>query len=218
MIQIFKKTILWILFILVTYLGIGLVIHHFIIPPKMPNYTDYFKIGHSFHSHLEGLTQTITQVKQDELSTDITLQPQSKGPVVHIHEHFDETFMVKSGTLSMQYGSEIKKLHAGETIIIPKNTPHRPFNETDSPVIISSKMPLHFAYCLSQIYPFWDESEANTKPPNVIFQLAVFGDLFDSYPTENAPPKAILKTMKFLLAPTARLMGYKKYNEQYIPK
>ena len=79
-------------------------------------------------------------------------------------------------------------------------------------------MPLEFAYCLSQIYPFWDENEANSKPPKVLFQLAVFGNNFDSYPTKDAPPKPVLKTLKFLLAPSARLFGYKNYNENYRPK
>ena len=135
--------------------------------------------------------------------------------MTHIHEKFDESFTVKSGTLSIQYGTEIKKITTGQTIVIPKNTPHKPFNETDSIVVVTSEMPLDFAFCLSQIYPFWDENEANSKPPKILFQLAVFGDKFDSYPTVDAPPKPVLKTLKFLLAPTARLMGYKNYNQKY---
>ena len=76
-------------------------------------------------------------------------------------------------------------------------------------------MPADFAYCLSQVYPAWDEDAKNSVPPNVLFQLAVFGDRFDSYPTENAPPKPVLKAIKFLLAPTARLLGYTNYEERY---
>jgi mannose-6-phosphate isomerase-like protein (cupin superfamily) len=216
--QKIKSTIMWALSILAGYLIIGLIIHHWIIPLKTPNYSEYFKIGTSFHSKLEGLSQTITNVDNGLLTTDITIQPKSNGPVTHIHENFDETFIVKSGTLSMEYGSEIKKITAGQKIVIPKNTPHRPFNETDSLVVVTSEMPLYFAYCLSQIYPFWDENLANTKPPKILFQLAVFGDKFDSYPTVDAPPKPVLKTLKFLLAPTARLMGYKNFNEAYTPK
>lgn len=210
-----KKIGMWTLSIIIGYLIIGLIIHHWVIPTKTPDYIDYFKIGKSFHSTLEGLTQTVVKVDNGNLITDIEIKPMSAGPVTHIHEKFDEKFTVKSGTLSMQYGSEIKKLTAGQTIVIPKNTPHKPFNETDSLVVVTSEMPLDFAYCLSQIYPFWDENDANTKPPKILFQLAVFGDKFDSYPTENAPPKFVLKTLKFLLAPTARLIGYKNYNEDY---
>ncbi len=209
---------MWSLSIMVAYLFVGLIIHHWVLPTQTPDYSNYFTVGKAFHSKLEGLTQTIVKVENGNLITDIVLQPNSAGPVTHIHETFDETFAVKSGTLSMQYGSEIKKLTAGQTIVIPKNTPHKPFNETDSIVVVTSEMPLDFAYCLSQIYPFWDLDEANSKPPKILFQLAVFGDKFDSFPTVGAPPKPVLKTLKFLLAPTARLIGYKNFNEEYQPK
>jgi mannose-6-phosphate isomerase-like protein (cupin superfamily) len=216
--QKIKKTAMWTLSIIVGYLFVGLIIHHWVLPTKTLDYSNYFEVGKSFYSKLEGLTQTVVKVENGNLMTDIEIQPKSAGPVTHIHEKFDETFTVKSGTLSMQYGSEIKKITAGQTIVIPKNTPHKPFNETDSSILVTSEMALEFAYCLSQIYPFWDEQEANTKPPKILFQLAVFGDKFDSYPTVDAPPKPVLKALKFLLAPTARLMGYKNYNEDYKPK
>ncbi len=209
---------MWILLIIGSYFIVGLIIHHWIIPTQTPKYNDYFEVGQSFHSTLEGLTQTITNVGNEMLTTDLEIQAKSKGPVTHTHEKFDEVFTVKSGVLSMQYGTEIKKITTGQTIVIPKNTPHRPFNETDAVVVVVCEMPLDMAYCLSQIYPFWDENQANTKPPKLLFQLAVFGDKFDSYPTIDAPPKPVLKALKFLLAPTARLLGYKNYNEDYKPK
>ena len=209
---------MWTLTIVVGYFVVGLIIHHWILPVKTPDYTDYFQTGQSFQSRLEGLKQIIVKAENGNLTTDIEIDPKSNGPVTHTHENFDEIFTVKSGTLSMQYGSEVKKIEEGQTIIIPKNTPHRPFNETDSTVRVTSVMPLDFAYCLSQIYPFWDENPDNSKPPKILFQLAVFGDKFDSYPTVDAPPKPVLKTMKFLLAPTARLMGYQNYQEAYRPK
>lgn len=197
---------------------IGLILHHWVFPTKLPDYIAYFKAGKSFHSKLEGLTQTVVKIENGFLTTDIDLDPKSAGPVTHFHENFDETFTVKSGTLSMQYGTEIRKITAGQTIVIPKNTPHKPFNETDSLVVVTSEMPVDFAYCLSQIYPFWDENEANSKPPKILFQLAVFGDKFDSFPTVDAPPKPVLKALKFLLAPTARLLGYKNFKEEYKPR
>lgn len=209
---------MWTLSIIAGYLLVGLIIHHWIFPTKNPDYSDYFKVGAKFHSKLEGLTQTVVKIENGNLISDIEIQAKAIGPVTHIHENFDEIFHIKSGTLSMQYGSEIKKISAGQSIVIPKNTPHKPFNETDSIVIVTSEMPLDFAYCLSQIYPFWDQNEANSKPPKILFQLAVFGDKFDSYPTVDAPPKPVLKTLKFLLAPTARLIGYKNYYEEYQPK
>ena len=197
--QKLKKMAILIISIIAGYLIVGLIIHHWIFPTKTPDLSNYFVVGQSFHSKLEGLSQTIVKAENGLLTTDIKIQAKSKGPVTHIHENFDETFVVKSGTLSMQYGNDIKEITAGQTIVIPKNTPHKPFNETDSLIVVTSTMPLDFAYCLSQIYPFWDENDANAKPPKVLLQLAVFGDKFDSYPTVDAPPKPALKLLKFSL-------------------
>ncbi len=111
---------MWILTIMASYFIIGLIIHHWILPTKTPDYNQYFKIGQSFNSRLEGLTQTIVKVDNEQHTTDITIEVKSNGPMTHIHENFDETFIVKSGTLSMQYGTDIKKISAGQTITIPK--------------------------------------------------------------------------------------------------
>lgn len=213
-----KKMLLRMVFVLAGYLLIGLILHHWVFPTQTPDFATYFSSGKSFHSKLEGMTQTVVATSGENIVLDITLQPRANGPVSHQHTRFDEKFTVKSGTLSLQLGDKIQHYTAGESVVIPKFTPHRPFNETDSLVVFTGEMPTHFAYCLSQIYPFWDENEANTRPPKLLMQLAVFGEDFDSFPTENAPPKDVLKTLKWILAPTARLMGYKFYNPNYLPK
>ena len=209
---------LFILYALLGYLVVGLIVHHVVFPEKTPYLATYFKPGVSFNSKLEGLSQKVIRTENGNVAVELTLTPNSPGPVTHVHEGFDETFSVVSGTLSLEVAGEVRRLNAGETLVVPKNTPHRPFNETGSPVVATTAMPLEFGFCLSQIYPFWDENEANSKPPKILFQLAAFGGRFDSYPTVDAPPKPLLKTLKFLLGPTARLAGYRLYQEKYQPK
>ena len=75
---------MWTLSIIVGYLLVGLLIHHWILPSKTPDYSDYFKVGKSFHSKLEGLSQKVVDVKNGNLITDIEIQPKSAGPVTHI--------------------------------------------------------------------------------------------------------------------------------------
>ena len=214
-VQMAKKIFTWVGLLLVAYLGLGLVIHHWVAPVETPDYATYFVPGSVFESKLEGLSQKVVKLENGMVETEVTLQPKTKGPLPHAHELFAESFVVERGVQSMQYGSEIMRLRAGESVVIPIGETHRPFNETDSVVVLRATMPADFAYCLSQVYPAWDEDPKNSVPPNVLFQLAVFGDHFDSYPTENAPPKPVLKAFKFLLAPTARLLVYTNYEEKY---
>jgi mannose-6-phosphate isomerase-like protein (cupin superfamily) len=206
-----KRMLLWFFAAVGIYIAAGLIIHHWIVPVQKPDFAGYFTPGKSFSSKLEGITQTVVSTDGGYVNTAIVIAPKAAGPVAHAHEHFEEVFTVKSGELSVLIGTEIKKIPAGETIKIPPNTVHKPFNETDSAVTITCRMPLSFAFCLSQVYPFWDAAEKNTKPPAVLFQLAVYGNDFDSYPAEKAPPRGLLKFLKFMLAPTARLLGYRYY-------
>ena len=68
-----------ILSIIVGYLLVGLIIHHWVLPTKTPDYSNYFKVGKSFHSRLEGLTQTVVKVENGNLMADIEIQPKSAG-------------------------------------------------------------------------------------------------------------------------------------------
>ena len=46
--------------------------------------------------------------------------------VWHHHEHEDELFLVLEGTLTMQFRDHEVQLAAGEMIVVPRGTEHRP--------------------------------------------------------------------------------------------
>lgn len=118
--QKIKKTTMWVLSIILAYFVVGLLIHHWIIPTKTTDHNSYFAPGTSFHSKLEGLSQTVVEIKDKNLITEITIQPGSTGPVTHLHENFDESFTVISGTPSVQYGSEVKKSQPNKPLLFQK--------------------------------------------------------------------------------------------------
>lgn len=48
------------------------------------------------------------------------------GPPLHIHPNQDEIFIILEGRHAFQLGDERFELTAGDTIFIPRNTPHAP--------------------------------------------------------------------------------------------
>lgn len=54
------------------------------------------------------------------------------GPPLHIHPEQDEVFMVLAGEHLFQLGDEQYRLTAGDTIFIPRNTPHAPAQLSDT--------------------------------------------------------------------------------------
>lgn len=213
-----KSILFWKAVIIIGYFGIGIIFHHYLFPPQKPDYASYFKTGDKFQSNWEGFEQTVISQKDGWLNTKVVMRPKSAGPPVHIHEHFDETFMVKEGVMSVLINGEKKTVRAGESVHIPKGTPHKPFNESDLPVIVEDEngksFPLEFGYHLSQIYPLIDSLDGKPSDLTMILQFSVYGDNFDSL-IADGPPIGVQKAIRFLLAPTARLLGYKNYYEEY---
>lgn len=217
--QKIKRILLAKLAIMVGYFAVGIILHYYIFPEKKPDLSNYFQAGDVLHSTSEGFDQTIISVKDRWVHSSLKVQPRAPGPPEHIHTNLVEVFAVKEGTLSILVNGEKKTVKAGESITIPVGTPHRPFNETDLPVIVESDesekdITVEFAYHLSQLYGVVDGMGGNPSAFSMIMQLSAYGNEMDAY-LADGPPIPVQKAMRFLFAPTARLFGYKKYYEEY---
>lgn len=209
----------------VLYIVLGSILHFLIFPQQLPDYNTYFKQGAVYENEWEGFHQTILKRENGIVFTRLKLSPGAQGPPLHIHQNFTETFHVVQGTLSVIKGEETLLLNPGETVTIPPNTPHKPFNPSDQVVVVepggacneTCGLPQEFAFTLSQLYGFLDESPENTTLPSIMLQISVMGSHFDSTLAEG-PPVVVQRIFGFLIAPTARLLGYRLYNPDYTPK
>ena len=215
------RILLGVLGVITIYLIVGILVSRFLFPASQPNYSNYFQPGDKLVSRFEGFDQTVLAVNGDWMHTRLEVRPNSPGPPEHFHEEFAENFTVKSGTLSILLNGETRTLRAGETISIPPMTNHKPFNETNETVIVESDdprtLPVKFGYFLSQMYGFMDSYENGPSVVRMLIQLSVYGDDADSW-IANGPPLAVQKAMRVAMEPTARLMGYSNYYEQYRPR
>jgi quercetin dioxygenase-like cupin family protein len=202
------------------YVMFGIVISDYVFPTHKPNYQDYFRPGDKLYSRFEGFEQTILNVNGEWLRTRLVVQPYAAGPPEHFHQDFAETFVVKSGTLSVLVDGEKRVAHAGETISVPPMVRHKPFNETDELVVVESddphSIPTKFGYVLSQLYGFMDRYENGPNTIQMLMQLSVFGDDADSW-IADGPSLGIQKVLRVVMAPTARLLGYSDHYEDFGP-
>jgi mannose-6-phosphate isomerase-like protein (cupin superfamily) len=53
-----------------------------------------------------------------------TIRPEKVGPNLHLHTDCDEWFFVRDGKFKFQVGAEIKRLTAGDSLLVPQNMPH----------------------------------------------------------------------------------------------
>jgi mannose-6-phosphate isomerase-like protein (cupin superfamily) len=215
--KISKKATMYILIIVTAYLSIGYLFHLVIFPENKPEVSTYFKPGQQFYSKAEGFRQTVVKQENGHVFCSLEIEPFAGGPPKHIHTRFDEFFEISNGELTVWVDGEIKKIHPGEKLFIPKGTPHKPYNETADTIHVKGPIdfPENFAYCLPQVYGVVDKMPGFAKPPKTALQMALFSQAgFDSYLVDG-PPVFMQKTMSFLLTPLARLAGYKSYYKDY---
>jgi uncharacterized RmlC-like cupin family protein len=197
------------------------VIAEYIFPASTPDYANYFRPGDKLVSRFVGFDQTIVSVDGDWLNTRLEVAPGAAGPPEHFHENFEERFTVVSGTLSILLNGEKRMLRAGETLVIPPMTRHKPFNETNETVIVQGDnpkiLPLKFGYALSQLYGFMDQYPDGPSVRQMLMQLSVYGNDADTW-IADGPSLNMQKALRVMMAPTAHLLGYKNYYEEYKPK
>ena len=216
-----KRLLLGILVFIAAYVLIGALLDKVIFPEPEPGPEYYPREGQVFVSKTEGFRQTILKRENGLVWGELVLEPYAAGPPEHIHTTFSEKFIVAGGTLSLMVNGEKKTLRAGESLLIPPGTPHKPFNETDSPVIVKGPftpeygIPEQFTVFLTQAYGFFDESEANSQPPTALLQMSRFSPKYDSWLAR--PPVFLQKALFFVIGPTARLLGYRTFYEKYKP-
>jgi mannose-6-phosphate isomerase-like protein (cupin superfamily) len=207
-----RKAFFYFFIFLFIYFIIGGVIFNHLAKVQVPDFKDYLLKNSKFLSKEEGFTQEVKNVENDWVHLRVFLSPRAAGPPEHIHENFDEYFVVEQGTASILVGGKKLILKAGEHIVIPKGTPHKPFNETNEIVVLNDTsnqhptMPCEFAYGLSKLYPYMDKF--GSESPKVLLQLAALGNSIDTWVVKA--PIQVQKTIRWLLGPTARLFGYGK--------
>lgn len=192
------------------YLIFGGLIFNHLFPPQTTDYQSYFNKNPAFVSKVEGFSQEVKKIENDWIYLKVSMTPRAAGPPEHIHEDFDEYFVVEQGTASILINGKKHLLKEGEQLLIPKGTPHKPFNESNETVVLNDTtnqhptMPCVFAYHLSKLYPSMDKYGADS--PKVLLQLAGLGNQADTWVAKAPIPAQ--KAFRWLLGPTARLLGY----------
>ncbi|AFN74139.1 hypothetical protein MROS_0898 [Melioribacter roseus P3M-2] len=215
--NLFGKGLIYTTILIACYLIVGYILHLAIFPEDKPEVSSYFKPGHVFESQAEGFRQTVARQENGLVYCYLEIKPYAPGPPKHIHTNFDETFEIENGELSIWIDGKIKKIKPGETVRIPKGTPHKPFNETSDTIRVKGAFPFPegFAFGLVQIYGLMDDDPDFGKFPHTMLMVApLYQSDFDSYLAEG-PPVFIQKLTSFILTPIARLMGYKSYYKKY---
>jgi len=62
------------------------------------------------------------------------VQPESRTPMPHYHEQFDETVKSLTGTTTVVISNKSQQLHPGESVLIPRGSVHQIANKTNETI------------------------------------------------------------------------------------
>lgn len=146
------------------------------------------------------------------LQADLYLQPGAFVAAEHIHPLQEERFQVIAGTLRGRVAGKELASGPGETVVVPKGTPHVWWNSGDDElhVLVEVRPALRFETFFETFFGLAQDGKVNPKTglPNP-FQMALVMRTYRNELVLARPPQLVQTLLFGALAPIGRLLGYK---------
>ncbi len=209
---------------LVTLLSIYLVAsclgHYLVWPEPAPAATEMPRDGDVIVNRPAGERITFVQARRssgaDSVILAVDLQPGGAIPFPHIHGATREIFEVVEGELTMQIDGVDRVLKAGQRLVVEPGIAHQPRNDSGAPARISVYLEPNAGLdlCLVQLHGFMDDPDRAKHPLAMLLQLVALSQAYDI----QLPwvPVWIQHVATFLAAPSARLLGYRTWQSDYL--
>ncbi len=152
----------------------------------------------------------------ERVTLKVTLK--SKGQTIddHIHILQDETFKILSGKMTYFLDGKKHVINAGEEVTLPKDVPHNHYNMDDEPAVyIQTISPaIDVDYFIENLVGMINDGKV--KEGQLPFLQAMVTLKYLESPSLLATmPRGLQKGLASLLAPIARLLGYRAIYKQY---
>lgn len=209
-----KRALLYAALFLFAYIGFGTFLHYVLFPEPSPEISYYPSAGDSVGDGSSPqrfvFRATTRETDGKRLTFDYYLQPGASVPAAHVHSIQEERFEVLEGTLTVIVAGEEILLHPGDVAVVPPGTSHQAFNRADTEmhalvnVVPSGNLDMFFVQL--------ERSGVTMDPPAVPAGLQ-FMRFMQEYEASYNPdlPISAQRVLAFLVAPTARVLGYKHY-------
>lgn len=145
------------------------------------------------------------------LVSDLRVHPGGAVLGPHIHANADERFTVLKGKIGYMLDSQKGILQAGDSADLPRGIPHDWWNAGDEEarVIVEIRPGARMELMILTMFSLAREGKTNKKGMPNLLQLAVTSQEFADVFQPLNPPIWVQRFLFGILAPVARLLGYK---------
>ena len=159
--------------------------------------------------------QTALDTNGELLQFDFFVNPHSFAPPRHIHTRVEERVEVISGLLGCHVGGKEQRLGAGEIMMLPRGVPHTFWNEGDEQAhfVVDVRPALNMETFFETLFGLYRDGKTNDAGVPNLLQAALLAREYDGFLA--GPPIPLQKAGMAVLAPIARLLGYRTRYPQY---
>jgi len=207
--------------LLVGYILLGNLFHRYIFREPEPDVSMYPVSGDEIKNEFAGeriiFLRSGVETNGAFSEREFHLQPGGAVPKAHLHE-YEESFKVMRGKLTLMLNGVEHQLSPGDSITVPAGVVHQPQNKDAIELVTINRVQpaARHDLMLAQTHGFLTEKSKPRSKGEFFLQAMLFVDYYGTYTADIPVP--VQKALSFMLAPTARLAGYRTWKEEYSMK
>lgn len=154
---------------------------------------------------------------------DLYVSPGGAVAGEHVHPYTEEVFTVVRGHVGFRVDGREDLAEVGQRLVVPPGVAHYWWNAGDEEahVIVELRGPASslagFETMLSNLFGMARDGKTDAKGRPNLLQAALFAREFDHVIRFVEPPRLVQKVLFGVLAPLARLLGYRAVYPEYGP-
>jgi quercetin dioxygenase-like cupin family protein len=152
------------------------------------------------------------------LVADLYIRPGGTVMGKHMHPSIEERFTVLRGQVGFRLAGRVATAEPGETLLAPPGIPHDWWNPgpDEALVRVEVRPAARFEAFVQNAFGLAQDGKVNRRGMPNLLQLALLAREFDDVVRFTRPPRVVQWALFGLLAPIARLLGYRGNYPEYL--
>jgi quercetin dioxygenase-like cupin family protein len=180
------------------------------------------KAGDVFENPVTG-ERAVVRVGTEEstdgwMVNDLYVRPGGAVAGEHIHPTIVERFTVRRGQISFRIDGKESIAAVGQSVTVAAGVPHAWWNAGDEDAHVLVEVldpPGRFGQMIVDLFGLAQDGKTNDKGMPNLLQTALFPLEYEDVLYFTSPPRWVQKILFTLIAPVARLLGYRGTYPEY---
>lgn len=156
----------------------------------------------------------------ERLVAELFVRPGGAVAGEHVHPMIEEWFTVLGGRVGFRIAGRESVAEIGERLYVRPGVAHDWWNagEEVAHVIVEVSPGARFETAIVNLFGLAQDGKTNEKGMPNLLQAALFAREFEDVLYFTRPPRPVQKALFVVLAPVARLMGYRGSYPEYLER